>query len=319
MLTRIARAALMFLATLLGAAHAADYPSRPVKLVVGYAPGGNTDLIARVVAGAMQQKFGQPVLVENRPGAAAAIARELVARAAPDGYTLITDATSFAGYAVFTRTPTIDVQKAFAPVSLLTESPGVLVARSDAPFMSFQEMIAYARANPGRMNYGGIGAGVILLTFEAMKAQYGVDIMAVDYKSSAEDYRAVLAGEVHLTSSTVSRVAQDVANGKVRPLVISSSARHAQLPNVPTAREVGFNGFYSSWQGLWAPAATPNEIIRTLHGAVADAAAAKEVREGLERLEAIVIASTPEALAQRQDRDIREWRELVRKAGIPQQ
>ena len=319
MLTRIARAALMFLATLLGAAHAADYPSRPVKLVVGYAPGGNTDLIARVVAGAMQQKFGQPVLVENRPGAAAAIARELVSRAAPDGYTLITDATSFAGYAVFTRTPTIDVQKAFAPVSLLTESPGVLVARSDAPFMSFQEMIAYARANPGRMNYGGIGAGVILLTFEAMKAQYGVDIMAVDYKSSAEDYRAVLAGEVHLTSSTVSRVAQDVANGKVRPLVISSSARHAQLPNVPTAREVGFNGFYSSWQGLWAPAATPNEIIRTLHGAVADAAAAKEVREGLERLEAIVIASTPEALAQRQDRDIREWRELVRKAGIPQQ
>jgi len=104
----------------------------------------------------------------------------------------------------------------------------------------------------------------------------------------------------------------------VRPLAISSSARHAQLPNVPTAREVGFNGFYSSWQGLWAPAGTPNEVIRTLHGAVADAAAAKEVREGLERLEAIVIASTPEALTQRQDRDIREWRELVRKAGIPQ-
>ncbi len=319
MLTRIARAALMFLATLLGAAHAADYPSRPVKLVVGYAPGGNTDLIARVVAGAMQQKFGQPVLVENRPGAAAAIARELVARAAPDGYTLITDATSFAGYAVFTRTPTLDVQKAFAPVSLLTESPGVLVARSDAPFTSFQDMIAYAKSKPGSLNYGGIGAGVILLTFEAMKAQYGVDIVAVDYKSSAEDYRAVLAGEVHLTSSTVSRVAQDVANSKVRPLAISSSARHAQLPNVPTAREVGFNGFYSSWQGLWAPAGTPNEVIRTLHGAVAEAAAAKEVREGLERLEAIVIASTPEALAQRQDRDIREWRELVRKAGIPQQ
>ncbi len=319
MLTRIARAALMFLATLLGAAHAADYPSRPVKLVVGYAPGGNTDLIARVVAGAMQQKFGQPVLVENRPGAAAATARELVARAAPDGYTLITDATSFAGYAVFTRTPTLDVQKAFAPVSLLTESPGVLVARSDAPFTSFQDMIAYAKSKPGSLNYGGIGAGVILLTFEAMKAQYGVDIVAVDYKSSAEDYRAVLAGEVHLTSSTVSRVAQDVANSKVRPLAISSSARHAQLPNVPTAREVGFNGFYSSWQGLWAPAGTPNEVIRTLHGAVAEAAAAKEVREGLERLEAIVVASTPEALAQRQDRDIREWRELVRKAGIPQQ
>jgi len=318
MLARISRTALLFLATLLGAAHAADYPSRPVKLVVGYAPGGNTDLIARVFAGAMQQKFAQPVLVENRPGAAAAIARELVARAAPDGYTLITDATSFAGYAVFTRTPTLDVQKAFAPVSLLTESPGVLVARSDAPFTSFQEMIAYAKSKPGSLNYGGIGAGVILLTFEAMKAQYGVDIVAVDYKSSAEDYRAVLAGEVHLTSSTVSRVAQDVANSKVRPLAISSSARHAQLPNVPTAREVGFNGFYSSWQGLWAPAGTPNEVIRTLHGAVADAAAAKEVREGLERLEAIVIASTPEALTQRQDRDIREWRELVRKAGIPQ-
>jgi len=318
MLARISRTALLFLATLLGAAHAADYPSRPVKLVVGYAPGGNTDLIARVFAGAMQQKFAQPVLVENRPGAAAAIARELVARAAPDGYTLITDATSFAGYAVFTRTPTLDVQKAFAPVSLLTESPGVLVARSDAPFTSFQEMIAYAKSKPGSLNYGGIGAGVILLTFEAMKAQYGVDIVAVDYKSSAEDYRAVLAGEVHLTSSTVSRVAQDVANSKVRPLAISSSARHAQLPNVPTAREVGFNGFDSSWQGLWAPAGTPNEVIRTLHGAVADAAAAKEVREGLERLEAIVIASTPEALTQRQDRDIREWRELVRKAGIPQ-
>jgi tripartite-type tricarboxylate transporter receptor subunit TctC len=259
------------------------------------------------------------VLVENRPGAAAAIARELVAKAPGDGYTLITDATSFAGYAVFTRTPTLDVQKAFVPISLLTESPGVLVARSDAPFTSFQEMIAYAKSNPGRMNYGGIGAGVILLTFEAMKAQYGVDIMAVDYKSSAEDYRAVLAGEVHLTSSTVSRVAQDVANGKVRALAISSATRHALLPSAPTSREVGFNGFYTSWQGLWAPAATPGDIVRTLYSAVADAAASKDVRESLERLEAIVIASTPEALAQRQDKDIREWRELVRKAGIPLQ
>ena len=277
--TAAARAA-AWLASLLifgvhaGTAGAADYPSRPVKLVVGYAPGGNTDLIARVVSGAMQQKFGQPVLVENRPGAAAAIARELVARAAPDGYTLITDATSFAGYAVFTRTPTLDVQKAFAPVSLLTESPGVLVARSDAPFTSFQDMIAYAKSNPGRLNYGGIGAGVILLTFEAMKAQYGVDIVAVDYKSSAEDYRAVLAGEVHVTSSTVSRVGQDVANGKVRALAISSSARHPLLPAVPTAREAGFNGFYSSWQGLWAPAAAPGDIVRTLYAAVADAAIA---------------------------------------------
>jgi tripartite-type tricarboxylate transporter receptor subunit TctC len=299
-------------------AAAADYPTRPIRLAIGYAPGGNTDLIGRVYASALQKKLGQPVVVENRPGAAAAIAREHVARAAPDGYTLLTDATPFVASMVFLRNPPLDVQKAFAPVSLLTESHGAWVTRSDSPFRTFHELIAYAKQNRGRLNYSGVGEGTIMLTFESLKAQYGIDLTAIDYKSSADAYRAMLAGDVQLSSSTVSRIAGDVAAGRVVAILLGAPQRHASLPGVPTASEVGFNSFYTAWQGLWGPAGLPSEVVRTLHAAVAELSASKEIRDSLEKLEAVVIASSPDGLAQRVERDIREWREVIRRAGIAQ-
>jgi tripartite-type tricarboxylate transporter receptor subunit TctC len=314
----LAIALLTLAAAASSAAAAADYPSKPIRLVIGYAPGGNTDLIGRVYANALQQRLGQPIVVENRPGAAAHIAREQVAKATPDGYTLLTDATPFAAYAVFIRNPTIDVQKAFAPISLLTESPGTWVTRSDSPFKTFEEFISYARQNRGKLNYSGVGEGTIRMTFEAAKSQYGIELVAIDYKSSAEAYRAMLAGDVQVSSSTVSRIASDVAAGRVIALVMGAPKRHPLLPNVPTNAELGFNGFYTAWQGLWGPAGTPPEIVRALHAAVAEVSAATQVRDQLEKLEAIVIASTPEGLQQRLDKDVREWREVMRKAGIPQ-
>jgi tripartite-type tricarboxylate transporter receptor subunit TctC len=318
MFHRICVAALLC-AAMCATARAADYPARPVRLIIGYAAGGNTDIIGRVMATAMARKLGQTVVVENRPGAAAAIAREVVARSAPDGYMLLTDTSSFAGYPVFTRSPALDVQKAFTPISLLTEQGGTIVAPGNAPFSTFQEMIAYARAHPGKLNYSGIGVGVTLLTFESLKQQYGIDVVAVEYKGSGDAYSALLAGDVQLNSSSVGRVAADVASGRVKGLMVDGNRRYPQLPNTPSAAEVGFKGFYNSWQGLWGPAGMPGDIVNTLHAAVVEAGASKEVKDTLEHLEATALMTTPEGLAQRVDHDIREWREVVTKAHIPLQ
>jgi tripartite-type tricarboxylate transporter receptor subunit TctC len=307
-------AALALVAISTGAA-GQTWPTRPIRLVVGFAPGGNTDLIARVFAGGIAKSLGQPLVVENRPGAGGAIAREFVAKAAPDGYTLISDATGLATSMVFFKNPPLDVQKAFAPLSLLTESMGTLVTNGDAPFSTFPEMVAWARKNPGRLNWAGVGLGTSTLNFLAMKAQYGIDIVSVEYKSSSDTYRAILSGEAQLASQTVYRVAADVAAGKVKALAATMPQRHPLLPNVPTSKELGLTA-YVSWQGLWAPAGTPAPIVRAINAAVREAVRQKDVVDGLDKLEAVVIASSPEALAERISGGIRDWRELIAKAGL---
>jgi len=300
-------------------AWSADFPSRPVRMIIGYTAGGNTDIISRVLAVAMQKKLGQPVIVENRPGATAVIAREVVAKAAPDGYTLLGDTSSFAAYPAFTRNPTMNLQKAFTPISLLSQQGGVIVASANAPFNTFQEMVAYAKANPGKLNYSNIGGGVTLLHFEAIKADYGIDMVGVTYKGSGDTYNAVLAGDVQLSSQSIGRVVADVANKRVKAIMVDGNKRYPALPNTPTAAEIGFNGFYQSWQGLWGPAGLPPDIVKTLHAAVVDAGQAKEVKDTLDHLEATALMTSPEGLAQRVERDSREWTELVRKAHIPLQ
>lgn len=296
---------------------AADYPNRSVRLIVGYTAGGNTDLIARLFAGALKEKLGQSFVVENRPGAAGQIARDVVAKAPPDGYTLLTDVTSLPAYMVFTRNPVIDVQMAFAPISLLTESPGTINARHDAPFNTFQEMVAYAKRNPGRINYSNIGSGVGLMIVESLKLQYELDLVTVEYKGASEAHLALLAGDVHLAGGTLGRVVPESQAGKIKVLVTSGAKRNAALPNVPTAQEVGFKGMYTSWQGLWVPASTPPDTVQTLYKAIASAAATKELRDGLAKLEANVVVSTPEALAERVNREIRDWRAVATAAKLP--
>jgi len=300
-------------------AWSADYPSKPVRMIIGFTAGGNTDIIGRVLASAMQKKLGQPVIVENRPGATAGIARELVAQAAPDGYTLLSDTSSFAAYPAFTRNPSMDLQKAFTPISLISQQGGVIVASANAPFNTFQEMVAYAKANPGKLNYSSIGGGVTLLHFEAIKADYGIDIVGVTYKGSGDTYNAVLAGDVQLSSQSIGRVAADVANKRVKGIMVDGNKRYPALPNTPTAAEIGFRGFYQSWQGLWGPAGLSPDIVRIINAAVVDAGQVKEVKDTLEHLEAVELLTSPEVLAQRVEHDSREWTELVRKAHIPLQ
>jgi tripartite-type tricarboxylate transporter receptor subunit TctC len=162
-LLRRACASLVGAAVVCAPAFSADYPTRPIRLIIGFAPGGLTDINGRVFAAALQKKFGQPVVVENRPGAGGAIGREAVSKAAPDGYTLLTEPTTILGYAVFTKNPTFDVQKDLAPVSILTEGAFVLVASASTPFKTFEELISYAKANPGKLNYSSNGPGIVTL------------------------------------------------------------------------------------------------------------------------------------------------------------
>ncbi len=298
------------------AAQAADYPTKPIRLLIGFAPGGLTDINGRIFASALQRKFGQPVVVENRAGASGAIAREQVSKAAPDGYTLLTEPTTLLGYAAFTKNPTLDVQKDLAAVSILTEGTFVLVAASNTPFKSFKEMIDYAKRNPARMNYGSNGPGVVTLSLEAIKSQYGISIVGIDYKSSADSYRALLANDVQLTLTSVGRANTDTAGGRVKPLAVTGTKRDPAMATVPTGVELGFDRLFAAWQGLFAPPATPSAVIKTLYDASLEAGKSKEVTDALAKMEQEVVTSTPEATAQRIDREIKAWREIVKVAGI---
>lgn len=295
---------------------AADYPIKPIRLLIGFAPGGLTDINGRVFAAALQKKFGQPVVVENRAGASGAIAREQVSKAAPDGYTLLTEPTTLLGYAAFTKNPSMDVQKELTSITVLTEGTFVLVAAGNTPFKSFQEMVAYGKANPGKMNYGSNGPGVVTLSLEAIKSQYGISMVGIDYKSSADSYRALLSNDVQLTLTSVGRAVTDTASGRIKSLAVTGGKRDSAMPTVPTASELGFERLFASWQALFGPAGLPPAVVRTIYEAALDVGKTKEVADALAKMEQDVVTSTPEATAQRIDREIKAWREIVKVAGI---
>lgn len=294
------------------------FPNRPVKLVVAFPPGGSTDITARLLAGKLAEKWGQPVVVENRPGAGANIGTAYVAKAAPDGYTLLLATTALAISPSVFRQPGYDALKDLAPVMMVSTIPNVLVVHPGVPARSIAEFVAHARANPGKLNFSAPGASSgQRMTFDLVKQATGTDIAMVPYAGGAPALQAVLSGQVQAMIVAVVEAAAHVQAGKLRALAVTTARRNAMLPDVPTLAETvapQVDAFV--WQGVLAPAGTPPEIVQKLHADVRDVLAMQDVRERLGGLGMELVPGTPESFGTFLRESVATWRRVSTNAGV---
>ena len=296
----------------------AQFPARAIKIVVPYAAGGLPDTMTRAVTPKLGESLGQPVVVENMGGAGGISGVTEVARAQPDGYTLlVADVGQIAiNPHLFSKLPYAPL-KDLAPVSLIGTSPLYLVAHPSVPVNTLQELVAYAKANPGKLNYGSSGIGSIHhLATEALKAGFGIDLVHVPYKGTGQSVPALLGGQVALLYSALPSIAGHLKDGKVKILAISSAKRAAQTPDVPTVAESGIPGYdYVAEIGLLAPAGTPREIIQRLAGEVAKVVKQPDVVQRFTQLGIDPVGSTPQEYAALNKADYEKYARLVKASG----
>ena len=297
-------------------AAAQSYPSRPVRLIVGFTPGGGVDINARLVASKLSEFHGQQFLIENKPGAGTNIANELVAKAAPDGYTLLFNSAAFAVNLALYRNPPYALRD-FAPVSVFSESVNLLVVSASLPARTLQDLVAMARDKPGSLNYSSAGAGTTQhMAAELFKLRTGTDIVHVPYKGSAPSLTALIAGEVQLSFSNTVAINQHVRSGRLRALAVAGPRRTDVMPDVPTMKEAGVNGVeVPLWFGLLAPAGTPRETVRLLADGVARAARSPDMRQKLAEQGADPVGNTPEEFERLLREEAARWTEVVRVSG----
>lgn len=291
---------------------AQTYPARPVRLVVGFATGGGTDVLSRIIARKLADTWAHPLVVDNRPGADGAIATELVARAVPDGYTLVMVSNAHT-ITPFQRTLNYDPVKDFIPVIEVASTPNLLLVHPSVPAKNVSELIALAKSKPGALTYGSSGSGTSpALSMELLKSLTGTQIVEVPYKGSTPAVLDLLGGHIQLMFGAISTVKQHVDSGKLRAIAISSPKRWSSFPDLPTVSETipGFEA--ASWYGVLAPTGTPPAIIAKLQSDIATALQAADVRsfitgEGFE-----VIGNKPDEFAQVIARDMQKWGNLIR-------
>jgi tripartite-type tricarboxylate transporter receptor subunit TctC len=296
--------------------HAQSYPSRPVRMVVGFPPGGGTDIMARVLAPKLQEYLGQPFVVENRPGATTNIASELVARSAPDGHTLLFTTSALAINMSLYKNLTFDATRDFAPISVFAQSPNLLVAHSSAG-ANVRELLAQAKAKPGAMNYSSAGAGTSQhLAGELFKARTGTNIVHVPYKGTAASLTGVIAGEVQFSFANVPAILGHVKSGRIRALAVLAPQRSSLMPDVPTMKEAGVDDVeVPVWYALLGPAALPREMVRTLADATNRAAKAPDLSQKLIEQGAEPVGNSPEEFAKYLRAEVTRWAEVVRISG----
>jgi tripartite-type tricarboxylate transporter receptor subunit TctC len=313
-----ASAAALVLVCLAATVHGADYPARPVTLVVGFPPGGPSDVLARIVAKALGDLLGQPFVIDNRPGAGGNVAGEVVAHAAPDGYTLLMGNNSIlATNASLYKTIGFDPEKDFAPISLIGTQGSVLVVNPNVPAHSMAELIALAKANPGKLNFASSGYGAAAhLAGELFKAEAHIDIVHVPYKGAAPALQDVIAGQDQMMFATIASAIGHINAGLVRALAVTELKRVAILPDIPTIDELGLRGFdATTWHGLVAPAGTPKDIVDTLHDATIKALNNAEVRQSLTALGVEVGGDTPAEFAAYIKSEIPKWAAVIKASG----
>jgi tripartite-type tricarboxylate transporter receptor subunit TctC len=295
------------------------WPSKPITYVVPFAPGGNTDTLARIIAQKLSTSLGQPVVVENKPGAGGNIGSDYVAKSKPDGYTILggTISSHAINPSVYPKMP-YDAVKSFEPVIMIGSGPLVLATGVNTPYKSVQDVIAAAKAKPGTISFASAGNGTSPhLAGELFKIATSIDLTHVPYKGSGPALTDVVAGNVPLIFDTMLVLGGQVKAGKVRPLAVASSKRVASLPNVPTFAEVGVPGFeVSSWQAVFAPAGTPKPIVQRLNAEIAKALKTPDVVARLEELGIDPSAGSPEQLGDYQRAEIAKWAQVVRTANI---
>ena len=306
------------LALTCASALAQPYPAKPIRLVVGFPPGGGVDINARLLAPKLNEYLGQPVIVENRPGAGTNIANEHVARAAPDGYTLLVNTPAVAiNMALYRKLP-YDTLRDLTAVSIFSESPNILVVNSGVAARDVKELVELARAKPGRLNYSSAGTGTTQhLAGDLLKLRTGADVVHVPYKGTAPSLTALVAGEVDMTFANIPAILPHVKSGRLRPLASTGDKRAELMPDVPTMKEAGIDGVeVVVWYGVLAPAATPREIVSMLANAVIRAARSPDIRQRLLEQGAEPVGSTPEAFDKVLRAEVAKWTEVVGVAGI---
>ena len=306
--------------TALGPASVAaqGYPSRPIRLVVPFTPGGGSDIVGRIVGQKLANGFGQSVVIDNRPGAAGIIGTDLVAKAAPDGYTLLLGSGSHSINASLGRKLPYDALADFAPVSRLATIPNVLVVHPSVPVGSVKEIIALAKAKPGQLNYGSAGSGSTNhLAMGLFNSLARVEMVHVPYKGSSPAEADLLAGRIQLMFAPVTALLQQVRAGNLRAIAVSSVRRSPLVPDLPTIAESGVPGFaVESWYGVLAPARTSREAIAKLNNEIGRILQMPEVRERLAGIGAEPIASTPGEFAAHIKSEIAMWVDAVKRSGV---
>ena len=295
----------------------AAWPEKPVHLMVGFAPGGS-DIGGRIIAQKLTEMWGQPVVVDNRPGAAGNIAADLVAKATPDGYTILLFVNSYTINTSVYKGLTWDALKDFAPVGRYTSSPMIVVVNPKFPAKSLKEMTDYAKANPGKLFFGSAGSGTAPhLVGELYAMQTGAQITHVPYKGSAPSVMALAGGEVQLSFAASSSVSALIKDGRLRPLAVTTSRRDPQFPDVPTVAEAGIPGFDADiWYGLVVPAKTPPAIIRKISADMKSALDDPEIQAKL-RLNGLEPAfMTPEQMSELMKRDVARWKEVATRINL---
>ena len=301
------------------AVSAQGFPSKPIRIIAPFPPGGSADLTARVVADHFTRAFGQPAVVENVPGAGGVIAAERIAKAVPDGHTLIVGSTGImAVNATLLEKRNYDPVKDFMPVSNVIRVPSYLVVHPSVPVSSVKELIAYAKANPGKLTYASAGNGTSQHTNpELFKSMAKVFILPITYRGSAPATAAVVAGEVDMMIELGPTSIPQIRAGKLKVLGASTAQRTRAMPEVPTIAESGLPGFDAyTWFGLAGPGGMPRDIALRLHAEVVKALAPAEIRSRLEAIGAEVIASSPDEFAEFQRAEIAKWARVIREQGI---
>jgi tripartite-type tricarboxylate transporter receptor subunit TctC len=291
------------------------YPTRPIHLVVGFAAGGGNDIIARIFGQKLSEGLGQPVIVENRPGAGAIVAMEHVAKSAPDGYTLLVSASGIAiNPALYAKLP-YDAIRDFVAVSELATFQLILIVNASSPIKSAAELVAYAKANPDKTNYASSSATFQLVT-ELFKQKTGAPMQAIPYKSATESVTAVIAGQVTTTIADAGPVLSQVQGGKLRALAIASPRRMPELPDVPTLKETGADVDGDLWTGVFAPKATPPAIVQKLESEFIRIARLPEVTARLKPLGVNTVGNSSEEFTRILAADIIRWGEVARAGNI---
>ena len=295
----------------------ADYPNRPIRMIVAFPPGGPTDIVSRVIAKRLGEQLGQTVVIENKPGAGGNIGAEAAAKAAPDGYTLFYNTSAITIAPGLYSKVGYDPVKDYAPVSSTAAVPMVLMVNPRMPVKSVSEFIDYAKANPGKLNYGSTGSGTIThLATAAFAASAGLQLQHIPYKGSAPNIADLAAGVTHLTIDTLNSSLALIKDGRVRPLAVTTLRRSAIAPDLPTLNETAFPGMeMSAWQGIVVPSGTPPAIVEKLNAEVRKALKHPEVMEKMAAQGTDILGSTPQEYATYIRGELQRWSRLIRETG----
>jgi tripartite-type tricarboxylate transporter receptor subunit TctC len=302
-----------------GVAQGQAFPSKPIKIVIPFVAGGSSDIVGRAIGSKFQEMLGQPAIVENRPGANGSIAAEFVAKAEPDGYTVLVGSIGvFSINAALFKDLRYNPLRDFAPITLAVTTPNALVTRPNLPANSMKELVEFAKQNPGKLSYCSSGTGSSdHLTGEVFKQGAGLSAVHVPYKGGAACQTDIMGSQIDISFQNLGAVTNYIKAGKMKALAVTATMRNPQIPNVPTAAEAGFPDLVvTSWQAAAAPAKTPREVVMKLHDAMVRTLSSPEVRQRMNAIGFDVVAGTPEEFGQFMKAEVERWTKVVERGGI---